>query len=194
MSQLIRWVAVAIVAVVSTGCATTMKVGSNIAPDLDVAGYRTFDWGPMDRRPAGDPRLVKDPFFQDHVEGAIERGLAALGYQRATTTWPDLLIHYHASITRRMKIATIENRNGYCAVEPCGGRLENYEAGTVVIDILDARTDRVLWRGWAQDSIEGPLKDQNEMAKKINEAVSRMLERFPRGPEQVIALPADDEY
>jgi hypothetical protein len=186
--------AVALFAVVSMGCATTMTVGSHIAPGLDVAPYRTFDWGPADRLPAGDPRLAKDPFFLDHVEGAIERGLAALGYQRATTSWPDLLVHYHASITRRMDVATIENRNEYCAVEPCGGRVEHYEAGTIVIDILDARTNRVLWRGWAQDSVEGPLKDQNEMAKKIDEAVNRMLQQFPRGVEQVIAMPADDEY
>ena len=64
-----------------------------------------------------------------------------------------------------------------------------------MIDIIDARTDKLLWRGWAQKSIEGPLDDQNEMAKTIDEAVRRMLERFPHGLEQGdVARPADDEY
>ena len=49
-----------------------------------------------------------------------------------------------------------------------------------MLDIVDTRTDRVIWRGWAQDSVEDILDNQDRMARKINEAVRRMLERLPR--------------
>ena len=39
-----------------------------------------------------------DPFFKDHVQGAVERGLAARGVE-LTSSNPDLLIHYHANIS-----------------------------------------------------------------------------------------------
>jgi hypothetical protein len=48
-----------------------------------------------------------------------------------------------------------------------------------VIDIVDTRTNRVIWRGWAQDTVEGVLDNQDRMARKIDEAVTRMLARLP---------------
>jgi hypothetical protein len=38
----------------------------------------------------------------------------------------------------------------------------------------------LIWRGWAQDSVEDVLDDRDRMARKIEEAVTRMLELFPR--------------
>ena len=61
---------------VVAGCAP-MRVSSHVDRDLDFTRYRTFDWGPADALPAGDPRLERDAFFQDHIQGAIERNLAA---------------------------------------------------------------------------------------------------------------------
>jgi hypothetical protein len=49
-----------------------------------------------------------------------------------------------------------------------------------VLDVVDTRTDRVIWRGWAQDSLEGVIGNQDRMERMINQAVARMLERFPR--------------
>jgi hypothetical protein len=37
----------------------------------------------------------------------------------------------------------------------------------------------VIWRGWAQDSVEDVLNKQDRMAKKIHEAVTRMLATLP---------------
>jgi hypothetical protein len=49
-----------------------------------------------------------------------------------------------------------------------------------VLDIVDARTNRLLWRGWAQNNdAEEMLKDPDRMAKTVEEAVARMLLRLP---------------
>ena len=63
----------------------------------------------------------------------------------------------------------------------CGARVIDYEAGTLMLDIVDTRTNRVIWRGWAQDGVQGMLENRDVMAKKIDEAVTRMLEQFPKG-------------
>lgn len=85
-----------------------MTVSSHVQHSLDVAQYRTYDWGLPDALPAGDPRLDKNPFFQDHTQGAVERQLAAKGFQRSTSGTPDLLVHYHASITQRIDVNRID--------------------------------------------------------------------------------------
>jgi hypothetical protein len=37
----------------------------------------------------------------------------------------------------------------------------------------------VIWRGWAQDTVERVLDNEDAMARQINEAVTRMLARLP---------------
>ena len=48
------------------------------------------------------------------------------------------------------------------------------EAGTLVVDIVDARTDRLIC--WAQDSVEGVLGNRDRLGRKIDEGVTRMFE------------------
>jgi uncharacterized protein DUF4136 len=166
--------------VAASGCAT-MNVSSHVQRGLDFGRYHTYDWGPADALPTGDPRLDADPFFRDHLEGAVEKQLAIRGFERSASGTPDLLIHYHASINLRIDVNRVDREYGYCYDAACGARVFDYEAGTLVLDVVDPRTNAVVWRGWAQDAVEGMLDNRDVMARKINEAVTRMLERFPRG-------------
>jgi hypothetical protein len=165
-------------ALTPAGCAT-MSVSSHVERGLDFSQYRTFDWGTPDELPAGDPRLDKDPFFKDHIQGAVEKALAGRGLALSAT--PDLSIHYHAAIDRRINVSGVDRARGYCYSENCQAEVSEYEAGTLVIDIVDTRTNRVIWRGWAQDAVGEMLEDRNVMERKINEAVTRMLAQLPLG-------------
>jgi hypothetical protein len=49
-----------------------------------------------------------------------------------------------------------------------------------VIDVIDTKTNRLVWRAWAQDAVKGMLDNQDVMARQIAEAVTRMFARFPR--------------
>jgi Domain of unknown function (DUF4136) len=180
MPRVLRLAPLAISAVALASCATTMNVSSHVDAGVSFAQYQSYDWGPADALPTGDSRLDKDPFFQDHVQGAVERELARKNYKRsAPGGTPDLLIHYHASINERIDVNRVDREHGYCYDDDCQARVVEYEAGTLVLDIVDSRTSRVIWRGGAQDSVESILNDQDRMARKIDEAVRRMLARFP---------------
>jgi Domain of unknown function (DUF4136) len=162
------------------GCATTMNVSSHVEPSVDFAQFRTYDWGPADALPTGDPRLDKDPFFKDHLQGAVEKALATKGLGWSTPGMADLLIHYHANISERIDVDRMDRERGYCTAEGCSPPVVSYEAGTLVLDIIDARTNRLIWRGWAQGSVKDMLDNQDTMARQIDEAVTRMFARFPR--------------
>jgi len=166
-------------AVIASGCATAMSVSSHVDRNLDFSKYKTFDWGPADALPTGDARLDGDPFFKDHVQGAVERGLAARGIELASSN-PDLVIHYHANITERIDVNKADRAYGYCRASDCPPDTVYYEAGTLVLDVMDARTNTLVWRGWAQNSVEDELRNQDKMAKTIDRAVSEMLRQLPR--------------
>jgi hypothetical protein len=166
--------------VVATGCAATMNVSSHVDRSLDFARYRTFDWGPADALPTGDPRLDRDAFFKDHLQGAVERGLAARGLALASSGAPDLLIHYHANISERIDVNRADRVYGYCGTADCPADTVRYEAGTLVIDFIDPRGNTLVWRGWAQNTVEDMLHNRNEMARTIDRAVAGMLRQLPR--------------
>lgn len=156
-----------------------ITAGSHIEHDVDFRSFRTYDWGPTDALPLGDPRLERDPYFQDHFEGAIEKGLAAKGYERSNSRPPDLFIHYHASVSTRIDVNRIDREHGYCYDENCQARVTPFEASTLVLDVIDVRANRLIWRGWAQRDLEGMLGNRAETARVVDEAVARMLEQLP---------------
>jgi hypothetical protein len=169
---------VALLALAVTRCAT-MSIGSYVERGTDFTRYATWDWGAADALPTGDPRLDNNGVFQDYLQGAIEKQLRARRFERTTTGEPDLLVHVHASVMQRIDVDRVDRERGYCDAGNCGPRVIEYEAGTLVLDVVDARTNRLLWRGWAQDSLQGIIEDQDVMEAQINRAVRGMFERFP---------------
>jgi len=174
LSGLGRLAAVALSAGALTACAS-MDVRSFVERGADVTRYRTYTWAAPDAQATGDPRLDNNPFFHERIQRAVEQRLNARAFEKTTADPPDLLVHYHASVTQQI------NSNGadqpYVSCEDCKPYV--YDAGTIVVDLVDARTHRLVWRGWAEGSIDGVVDDQAWMEKRIDEAVARILERLP---------------
>ena len=163
----------------AAGCAA-MTVSSHIERNVNFAEYVTYDWGPPDNLPVGDPRLDNNPFFHDYLQGAIEKRMAAKGYERAVSGTPDLLIHYHASVNQKLDVYTVDNRYGYCYGN-CEPQITDYEQGTLVIDVVDTRTSKVIWRGWSQDTMNGVIDNQRRLEEQVEEGVTRMMVLLPKG-------------
>lgn len=169
----------ALAALAFAGCAT-MNVSSHIERNVSFAEYVTYDWGPPDNLPVGDPRLDNNPFFRDYLEGAIEKKMAAKGFERAATGEPDLLIHYHASVNQKLDVYEVDSRYGYCYGN-CQPQIVDFELGTLVVDIVDVKTSKVVWRGWAQDTMNGVIDNQERLEKQVSEGVTKMMLLLPQG-------------
>ena len=161
----------------AAGCAS-MSVASHVERGVDFTQFRTWDWGQRDALPTGDPRLDNNQFFNDQLQGAIEKALAVHGYARAPQGGKaDLLVHYHANINQRFMV---NEPDVNCTPGNCQPSMVEYEQGTLVLDVVNATTDKVVWRGWAQDSVQGIIDNQDLLTKKVNEAVSKMMAEFPK--------------
>lgn len=162
-----------------SGCAS-MTVSSHIERGITFTDYRTYDWGPPDNLPVGDPRLDNNPFFNDYLQGAVEKKMAAKGFDQVTAgAKPDLLIHYHASVHQRLDVFEADRQYGYNY--DAGAQVVEYDQGTLVIDLVDAKTNKVIWRGWAQDTMTGIIDNQDRLQKQVDEGVTKMMVLLPRG-------------
>jgi hypothetical protein len=54
-----------------------------------------------------------------------------------------------------------------------------YDAGTLLLDFVEPRSSTLVWRGWAEGSVENVIDNQASMNTEIDTAVERILETFP---------------
>lgn len=178
MLRLLRWSAVVVLALAASACAT-MDVSSHVQRGLDFTQYRTWEWGQADALPSSDPRL-DDAYFRDHLQGAVERELARRSLARPNGGTADLLVHYHANVLPRIDHNRGDRTTGACYDGNCNVRVLEQEVGTIMIDVIDAKTQQLVWRGWAQTSVEGVLGNPRKLEDRIAKAVKGMFARFPR--------------
>jgi hypothetical protein len=160
----------------AAGCAT-MNVNSYAERGADLRQYRTYNWGPPDTRSTGDPRLDNNPFFDERVRAQVEEQLARRGFSKGASARSDLLVHYHASVSQDIDIRQLDRSTSYCANHDCKPFI--YDKGTLFVDLVDSRTDKLVWRGWAEGSVDGVIDNQAWMESRIDEAVAKILARLP---------------
>jgi uncharacterized protein DUF4136 len=171
-----RLLTLVLLAVALAGCATT-HVSAYLSRGIDLRQYHTYGWGPADTLSTGDPRLDNNRFFDERVRMQVEKHLASRGFEPAPPGTADLFVHYHAGITQRIDTAQLDpDGNG-----DAGRRSEVYDVGTLFIDLIDTRTSKLVWRGWAEGTLDGVIDQQEWMEERIDDAVTRILQKLPRG-------------
>jgi hypothetical protein len=185
------WVGrLAVVALPVAACAAPIHVHSYTERGATLNRYHTYRFGPEDTTSTGDARLDGNPFFNERVRSAIDQQLSQRGLEKTRGGRADVLIHYHASVSQRVDLATSEpwdcERPTPTGGQPppstnCGPYV--YDQGTLVIDFVDGRTQKVVWRGWAEGSIDGVLNDQKWMEERIDQSVKRILAQFPHAAD-----------
>jgi uncharacterized protein DUF4136 len=165
-------------ALVLTGCATRI-VSSHVELGTDFTKYRTYDWGAADSLPTGDARLDSNEFFRDHLQGAIEKELAARRLVLASSE-PDLLIHTHTNVARRLDVDTTPHAYPRCQGGDCSPTVVHYEISTLMIDVVDARTKKLVWRAWSRDDMSGVIDHQQLLQRAVTDAVAEMMKLFPK--------------
>lgn len=154
-----------------------VRVHSFTERGTPFAAVRTYRWADDGARATGDPRLDSNPFFERRLMSATNRELAARGFELTTSDSADLILHYHASVSQALDTATIDRMVGYC--RDCESS-SIYDAGTILLDLVDPKTNTLVWRAWAEGSIDGMVDNQQWLEEHIDQAVARIIATLPR--------------
>jgi hypothetical protein len=170
-----------LVAVALAGCATQVAVSVDHDRSANFAALRTYAWRPGAMPGVGDPGF-DSTLLDMRVRGAVDRVLAAKGYRQATPgTAADFLVGYYAVVRQKTSFQTVNRRYGY-HLGPRGGwsptYAQDYDQGTLLIDVIDPATMNLLWRG-AGTGVVDPDASPEKRERRINEAVDAILAKFP---------------
>ncbi len=167
------------VLVLVAGCATQVNYQYNSAP---YAGWRYFSWrGPGHQR-LRNP-LIDSGILATRVHKAVVAVLSKRGYRQApTSASTDFIVTYHTTLQERQvpAAADVGFVYGGWGTLPFGTVVvarpnRKIRRADLIIDIIDAKTDKLVWRGWVSRSL-GP---SDYSRKAVTEAVARILSKFP---------------
>jgi hypothetical protein len=156
-----------------SGCAP-VHVHASLERGMEFTRYSSYAWAPDKDFNTGDPRLDNNELFQSRIRNDVDRGLASYGFEKATPSTADLMIHYHANTTEKIDVNELDYHYGYSE----NSHSSVYDAGTITLDLVDARTKRLVWRGWSEGSFDG-IDSQAIIEARVDEAVAKILERLP---------------
>jgi hypothetical protein len=71
--------------------------------------------------------------------------------------------------------------SGFGGYNTTNYNIDHYKDGSLIIDIIDASTEKLVWQGTGNKEIDGPVKDPD---KRIPEAVGMIMANFPPGAEK----------
>lgn len=187
MKRCIRFSSIAVLLLISAAC-TTLSVHTDYNPAYDFTKLRTYAWLQNASVPSNDAR-INNALVVDRVRAAVEKNLADKGYVKTVSASADFMVSWLGAIDKKLQVETIEHfysPYGYGALyrDPFwnGGMrtstTREYEVGTLVVDILDPREHKLIWRSTGKDRLKSK-KDPEAVTKGINEAVSAIMKDFP---------------
>lgn len=169
------FVATTLFTVVAGAAALANDVSYDIDRSAAFAKYRTYTWT------AGTP--IGDPINDTRITDAVERTLGQKGILRAANTAPDLLVAYHVHFGQDVRVtASGTGWPGYGVGASRFGtaRANRVLVGRLAVEIRDAASGRVVWRGYTSVDIDtNASSDQRD--RRIGKTVTRLLASLPPG-------------
>ncbi len=176
----------ALAALAAAGC-SSIKVQTQYDPAAPLATYKTYAW--LATEPGAEQAAaIRNPSVRALVVGAIDRELQKKGVARTTPdASPDFFVSVIGWAQTRVEVTSYGYAYGgayvygpygpHAVAVPVAG-VEQYTDGTLVLDFVDARTRKLVWRGTASDTI----RDASQVQGSIEEVARRLLEGWPPKP------------
>ena len=155
--------------VLSAACASAQEIKLDYDRDLDFSRYKTFAWS-VAQRPA------KNAANHVRITRAVEEGFTAKGLNKDASGIPDAYLMYTGRVGDKVQVT---GHPGGSSWEPSNLRtmvdINKVKAGTLILEMYDARTKDVVWRGVASDV----AVREDVMEEAIRGAVKKLLDGYP---------------
>jgi len=170
-----------------TACGPAIHVRTVVSPDAGLSRLATFRILPVprprdDRRLAPDDPMLVNSITNRVLHNALVEGFQTRGYVLHDAD-PDFAVAFYASARRKLDI-TYWNY-GYVwrprwwrgwGPRWGGASMTEYTEGTLIIDVLDAKTKELLWRGRGVTVVSD---DMQEYLNDLKATVTAILDEFP---------------
>ena len=185
------WLAPCLLFLLSGCAASSVVTQSNAikAPGAALGEAKTFAW--IQPTPASPADFDKgfSAELDMNIRKSVEENLKAKGLEQVDSK-PDVLVAYDVSVDvplEKDRMQQYAEGFGYGYAHMAGYRynyinpdmpgyrpVDLYKQGTLIVDLVDPKSNTLLWRGWA----EGAITDMDARYKQIQQQVNEVLQKL----------------
>lgn len=175
-------------------CGPKVSADKKTARDLDAFSSYAF----LPSQDTIGTTKYDNSYVNEIVISEINENMQQLDY-RLDRNQPDLLVYYHLMLDEEVAVDASPVYTNYSYYRPgyyVGPYYRNYmynnyftvprivgtdidqipyKEGTIVIDVINRRTNEIVWRGRAQDVIT-----PNNLEEELREYVNAIYDKFPK--------------
>ena len=153
----------------------TAVFGQHVKTDYDrttdFSQYKSYSWEKVQ---------TQDPLWVERIKSAVNADLTAKGFTEVASGGDVAVVAIEMTKTQRSLNTFYDGFGGGWRF---GGEfgdatttVDTYKVGTLVVDLFDAKTKKLMWRGSASDTLSDK-SDKN--IKNLSKGVQKMFDHLP---------------
>jgi hypothetical protein len=153
---------------------TAVSFGQQVKTDYNhnanFGEYKTYSWENI---------KTKDPLMVDRIKDAVNGALAAKGWTQVPSGGDVCLVAMEITHNQQTLNTFYDGFGGgwrWGGFGDATTTTETYQVGTLVVDLFDAKTKNLIWRGSSSDTLSNNA-DKN--TKNLDKGVQKMFAHFP---------------
>jgi uncharacterized protein DUF4136 len=156
------------------------QVKTDYDRSTDFSQYKTYSWEKVQ---------TQDPLWVERIKEAVNGALTAKGWTQVPSGGNVAIVAMEMTKNQQTLNTFYDGFGGGWGWRRFGGggfgdattTTENYKVGTLVVDLFDANSKKLIWRGSSSDTLSDK-SDKN--IKELDKGVQKMFDHFPPEPKK----------
>jgi Domain of unknown function (DUF4136) len=159
------------------GKSSAQQVKTDYDREADFGEYKTYTWEHVNTR---------DPLFVDRIKNAVNAALTAKALTQVDSGGDVSIVAVEITRNQQTLNTFYDGFGGGWGWRRFGGggfgeattTTETYKVGTLVVDLFDTKSKKLLWRGTSSDTLSN---NSDKNIKNLDKGVEKMFKQFPPG-------------
>lgn len=178
-----KWIGLVMGLALMVGCASGVRVDNDYDPQADFTNFKLYAWYPA--KQSVPPDAYVSELVVERIERAVNDQLMLKGMQSVPAGKEQVQVRVYLVIEDKLDVQTWNASYGYHRYnDPWGWGMgtettvRQYKQGTLIVDMLNAQTGRLFWRGTAESRLRRDSTPQEREAR-IREVVAAIMTQYP---------------
>jgi hypothetical protein len=151
------------------------QVKTDYDRNANFGQYKAYSWEQI---------KTKDPLDVDRIKSSVNAALAAKGWTQVDSGGDVSIVAMEITHNQQTLNTFYDGFGGGWRWRGFGGMgeatttTETYKVGTLIVDLFDAKTKELVWRGSSSDTLSN---NSNNNIKNMDKDVEKMFKNFPPG-------------
>jgi hypothetical protein len=159
------------------GKSSAQQVKTDFDRSADFSQYKTYSWEHV---------KTQDSLYVDRIKSAVNAALTAKGWTQVESGGDVSIVAMEITRNQQTLNTFYNGFGGGWGWRRFGGggfgeattTTETYKVGTLVVDLFDTKTKKLLWRGTSSDTLSN---NSDKNIKNLDKGVDKLFKQFPPG-------------